>query len=483
MQRTDICSIFASVLSLLIGFFSCKKSGAQKACSNYMGENETGEVEFLSIKDVIIGNCIFLKEEYRVNKTIKGACLVAATAMLPLSQAATAGEVNISGWVNEELFITDDGQGGDFTATEGNGITLGTRVTFSGTQELPNSGLTAGFEFSIEPGGNTPLLSLTQANANTQNGAFQSVNVLASNFHVSGSFGKITLGTQSMPTDNIGVLADPSVTLWTNISPVFRGNGYTIQGLGAGATNSTWASFLACATTGLGIGYDCNGIYRTGLRYDLPTFMGVNIAVGYANDDIYDIAAKWDGEVAGLKASLHGGYSMLQGDTVLGTEGDVFQVTGGLMDPGTGLFASVSYMKDEVDGAGAGVGDEIDSYYVKAGIKRDFNSLGPTAFSFTYGSYNDAFGTGAVAAGTAGSVSAAGVAQAASAAVANPGITGSEVERIAIGVTQYFGAGFQIYGLWEQLDLDVDCSTAACSTAYGGAEELDMFVLGGTYFF
>lgn len=420
-----------------------------------------------------------------MNKTIKGACLVAATAMLPLSQAATAGEVNISGWVNEEMFITDDGQAGEFTVAEGNGITLGTRVTFSGTQELPNSGLTAGFEFSIEPGGNTPLLSLTQANSNehTHNGA--SVNVLASNFHVTGSFGKVTLGTQSMPTDNIGVLADPSATLWVNISPVFRGNGYTIRGLGAGATNSTWASFLSCASSGLGIGFDCNGVYRTGIRYDLPTLMGVNIGVSYSNDDIYDIAAKWDGEVAGLKASLHTGYSIISGGTALGNEGETFHVTGGLMDPGTGIFVNASYMNDEADNAAAGTGDDVDSYYFKGGIKRDFNSLGPTAFSFVYGSYNDAFGTGATAASNTTTINATtGVAtNTATAAVANPGITGSEVERIAIGVTQYFGAGFQIYGQWEQLDLDVDCSTAACSTAYGGAEELDMFVLGGTYFF
>ena len=49
-----------------------------------------------------------------MNKTkLKGACLVAATAMLPLSQAATAGEVNISGWINEGMFYYDDGNNSD----------------------------------------------------------------------------------------------------------------------------------------------------------------------------------------------------------------------------------------------------------------------------------------------------------------------------------------------------------------------------------
>lgn len=422
-----------------------------------------------------------------MNKTIKGACLAAAAAMLPVSQAATAGEVNISGWINEEMFGYDDSIGSDIVAAEGNGITLGTRVTFTGTTELPNTESTAGFEFSVEPGGLTPLLSFTQANADDSSTNGASVNVLASNVHIAGNWGKLTLGTQSMPTDNIAVLSDPSLTLWAEISPVFRGNGLTIQGLGAGATNTTWASFLSCLTTpGLGIGFDCNGVYRTGIRYDLPAFMGIKVAVGYANDDIYDISVNHSGSIAGLNTVIGLGYAINQGgggSNVGGTESEVFQVQAGLMDPGTGIFGSVAYMNDQADGiAGSTVllGDDVDSYFIKVGIKRAFNNLGDTAIAFKYGSYNDAFGSGATAASS--TLNANGTITA-TAAVANPGITGSEVERLGFSVTQYFGSAFQIYGTYEQLDLDVDCNTAACAAAYTGAEELDMYAIGATYFF
>ena len=78
-----------------------------------------------------------------MNKTIKGACLVAAAALLPLSQAATAGEVNISGWINEGMLFTDDGTNSDFSAIQDNGTTLASRLSFTGTQALPNTGLTA----------------------------------------------------------------------------------------------------------------------------------------------------------------------------------------------------------------------------------------------------------------------------------------------------------------------------------------------------
>ena len=64
-------------------------------------------------------------------------------------------------------------------------------------------------------------------------------------------------------------------------------------------------------------------------------------------------------------------------------------------------------------------------------------------------------------------------------------MTGSEVERIGVAVDQYFGSSLIIYGKWEQLDLDVDCTAlllATCVGAYGGADELDSFTLGAVYF-
>ncbi len=417
-----------------------------------------------------------------MNKTIKGACLVAATALLPLSQAATAGEVNISGWINEGMFYYDDSNNSDIVAIQDNGTTLASRIAFTGTQELPNSGLTAGFELTFEPAntldatnGQTPLLS-GQGTIDSNNAFGTDIGLLASNIHLSGGFGKVTLGTQSMPTDNIAVLSDPSLTLWSGVSPVFRGAGFTIQGLGAGAANTTWGSNLQCVTTpGLGIGFDCNGVYRTGIRYDLPAIMGVKIAVGYANDDIYDISLNHSGSIAGLNTVIGMGYAINQGgggaNLLDGSdESEVFQVQGGLMDPGTGIFGSVAYMIDQTDGGtgvngvGGNTGDDVDSYFIKVGVKRAFNSLGDTAISFKYGSYNDMMGAGDV------------------------GMTGSEVERIGFELVQYFGAGFQIYGTWEQLDLDVDCGgtaaqATACTANYGGAEELDMFALGATYFF
>ncbi len=410
------------------------------------------------------------------NKLFKKACVLAAATTLPMSQGVFAGEEgvdwNISGWINEAAIFYDDGQGSDVVQVSDNGTTLGSRINISGSADLPGTnGWTAGFEVILEPQStDTPLLFSNQDGTGTTsvfgdtNG--HAIGVLGNSVNVGGNWGKVTLGLQSMPTDNIAVLADPSLTLWSSISPVFRGNGFTIRGLGATAANTTWGSFLQCYTVpGLGIGLDCNGIYRNGIRYDLPALGPVNIAVGYANDDVYDIAAKYSGNLGRITTLLNLGYAINQGgggSNVGGSDSENFQAQLGLMDPQTGLFGTFAYNSDEADGPGiaATSSDDMDSWWLKVGIKKQWFAPGDTSLDFQYGSYNDAFGTGSA------------------------GLTDSEVERIGFAINQYFGSKLIIYGAYENLDLDVDCTAGtACVTDYSGAEDLDIFTLGLTYFF
>lgn len=403
---------------------------------------------------------------------LKATCLIAAAGILNPLHTAMAEEsgFKISGWINEGLTYYDDEEKSDVAQLSDNGTTLGSRITFSGSKDLNDGALNAGFEVIIEPfsgtpnfaggGQTTPLLFANQDNLDTFNGG--DIGLLGSSLFVGGKWGKLTFGLQSMPTDNIAVLGDPSVTIWSGISPVFRGNGFFIRGLGAGATNTTWSSFLQCLTTpGLGIGIDCNGIYRNGVRYDLPAFGPVSVAVGYANDEIYDIAAKYNGELGRLKTILQLGYATNGdgGSNVGGSESDVFQVQGGLMDKETGLFGTVAFQKEKADGAASGTGDDTDAYYLKAGIKKGWLGFGDSALYGEYGIYNDQYGSGNA-----------------------DGISGSEVERWGFAGEQYFGKDLIIYLKYELLSLDVD-GDATAKAIYGGAEDLTLVTLGLTYFF
>ena len=441
-------------------------------------------------------------------KLLKGVCLVAATSMIPISQAAIA-EVTLSGWVNEGVTFYDDGVSSDAVQITDGGNTLGTRMIFTASTEAA-TGLTVGMEIALEPRATGTALGWgTLGVADNQNA--HAIGVLNNNVHISGAWGKITFGLQSMPTDNIAVLEDPSLTLWSGISPVFRGGGVTIQKGGANVTagnasvgagvGSTWGDFLNCFTSpGLrgqvGIGIDCNGIARSGVRYDLPAFGPVSIAIGYANDDVYDIAAKWKGSLGRMKASVALGYAINQGpvDEVglsdftvnptgakLYNEAENFQVQAGLMDPETGLFGSIAYQNEDADlspgmqagvtalGLGGIVTDDSDAWWLKVGIKKQWFDVGDTSLSFDYGQYDDQYGLVSAVAG----------------------VTGSEVERIGVAIDQYFGSSLIIYGKWEQLDLDVDTTAASVSFLSGlglgpyggGIQELDTFTLGAVYFF
>ncbi|WP_412971028.1 porin [Glaciecola sp. MF2-115] len=403
------------------------------------------------------------------NKKLFKTCI--ATAILA-SMSATAmaddeATWKISGWINEGITYYDDGQGSDIAQLGDNGTTLGSRIALTGGYKPENTGLQFGFEVIVEPtaavdgNSSSPLLS-NQDGISNANAFGSGVSLLSNNVYMSGDFGKITIGTQSMPTDNIAVLADPSVTIWSGISPLFRMLGFSIRGVDATAGNQTWGNFAQCAgLNGLGIGIDCNGIYRNGIRYDLPEFGGVNIAVGYANDEVYDVALKYAGEVAGLTTMFNAGYAYNAdgGQNVLGSSSETLQFQLGLMDAESGMFGTFAYQMEDVEDADVGSGDDTDVYHIKVGVKRAFNSYGDSAFYVDYGSYNDQYGMAHL-----------------------EGVTGSQLSVLGFAAEQYFGGRFLMYAKYEIISLDVD-GTANAQALYDGAQDLNLFQLGATFFF
>ena len=438
--------------------------------------------------------------------------IATAVAALSCSQAAmadTGGDNwSISGWINQAVTYVDDGHSNDVVSVPDNGTTLGSRLTLAGSTELPNSGLTAGFEVILEPRNSSNLLGFGTGSTGSihsfdgNNG--DSIGILGHSVHLSGNFGKLTFGLQSMPTDNIAVLEDPSLTLWSSIPAVFRGNAVEIRRADSGTipnvagrsaqavnnvvipevqqTNIAWGDFMGCYTAGLrggaGIGIDCNGIYRQGVRYDLPEFGPFTVAVGASNDDVYDVAAKFKNEVAGLKTQFAVGYAInrqgaeitpeipgipgvvLTVPAVVLDEAENLQMQLGIMDMHTGLFGAFSYQREWAELDGGGELPDTDAYWLKVGIKRAFNSLGDTSLAFQYGSYNDQYST-----------------------VRSKEITDSEVQRLGVEVNQYFGSRLIVYGVWEQLSLDVEGTDPGPVAALNGAEDLNMFTAGLTFFF
>ncbi|MCB1916854.1 MAG: porin, partial [Rhodocyclaceae bacterium] len=123
---------------------------------------------------------------------------------LGFSQAALSeSNLNISGWVNEGMVYYDDGVDSDTFQTTDNGTTLNSRITFSASADVPNTSMKAGMEIILEPNqsSETPLLFSSQS-ASGGSGAGDTIGTLGKSIYLEGSWGKVTMGLQSMPTDN-----------------------------------------------------------------------------------------------------------------------------------------------------------------------------------------------------------------------------------------------------------------------------------------
>ncbi|NIQ11257.1 MAG: hypothetical protein GWO23_17080 [Gammaproteobacteria bacterium] len=139
---------------------------------------------------------------------------------------------------------------------------------------------------------------------------------------------------------------------------------------------------------------------------------------------------------------------------------DNLQIQAGFMDnAGSGLFGSVAYQREETDVVGT---DSTDAYWIKAGIKRAFNSLGDTSIAGQFGMYNDQFFNISVAGGGAAAT-----------------FNGSEVTRYGVEVVQYFGSAFQAYVVWETLDVEADLIAGGTADA----DEIYNVRVGGVVFF
>ncbi|MEM9385674.1 MAG: porin [Pseudomonadota bacterium] len=400
-----------------------------------------------------------------------GVALALAAAYPAVAQDDEA-TFSISGWINEGAAFYDDGESSDIVQTSDNGTTLGSRITFAGSAPLPNSGMKAGFEVILEPQSIfTPLIFSNQTNFDSQVGG--DIRLLGSSAYVEGKAGKLTFGLQSMPTDNIAVLADPSLTLWSSISPLFRFNGFSIRGTGDGA--AVWGDFAECLTGNElqgagGIGIDCNGIYRNGIRYDLPTITeGLNIAIGYANDDIYDVALKYNHDFGGATGVFHIGYAENNGGTTFYESASNLQVQAGLMHKDSGIFGTLAFQSEEAEDLSAtaqaiGYGDDTTAWWFKGGVKRSFFSWGDTALTGWYGQYNDQFGD-------------------INATLTTGMITDSQMDRFGLSIDQYFGSKLIMYLVWETLDIEVDGTTTQVEAAFNNAEQINSVVLGMTFFF
>lgn len=370
--------------------------------------------------------------------------------------------LTISGWVAEQVMWWDDGTESNVYVT-GVGTTLSSHFKMTGAAQI-TPGWTAGYVLHVEVGTADPLTSVDQHHDDGGEGvrAYQSYWFLKSE-----SLGKLSLGQLSPASDNAAILVDGSGSLVPANWVLFDNQafGLRVNGIYTGANWGDLAQCQSWGTGGLGAAGDCGGFAGPGnyIRYDTPTFGGFSASASWGEDDAWDAAVRYAGEFAGFKVAATGAY-FSQNDTsnVLGHDrGSNWQVGAYVQHIPTGLFAYGAYGADinTPDGAydfGA------ERWYVKAGLRQRWTSLGHTVLYGEYGQKNDNIDCGR---GNGNNAYNGTNDQAFDCDGANHA-TGGQLTQWGLGVVQEIdSAAMSLWLSYRHFDGEIDCTAGGCGSA------------------
>ena len=399
-----------------------------------------------------------------------GNCCADLEERIAELEATTARKGNrkvsltVTGWVSSQLYWFDDGIESNVYVVDNNND-LSSNFKFTGSATI-SPGWKAGYSLWVYTNGPSSLVA-TENGLPNKNWGLQVENSYW--FIQSDQLGKISLGKQSMGADNAALGTDFSGTLFPANSVTFDGGALrVVDGATGLATGARWLNVAFwCEHAGVGIANDCAGGRLNGIRYDTPTFAGFSLSAGWAEDDYWDIAARYSGEFSGIKVSLATAYSESTDPNILGLSGadnnnQYFQAGGMVKHLASGLWVHGTYGLNSIDNGPNHIDalpDEITGWYLKAGWSNKFSSLGATHFYGEYGRNDDAFQHGQTINGAL--------------------VLTSEADRFGVGIVQEIDAAAM--SLWVKYrHHQLDATTAAGAFS---AEDVDMFLAGAVIFY
>jgi predicted porin len=347
-----------------------------------------------------------------------GDCCADLEERIAELEATTARKGNrkvsltISGYIAQEITWWDDG-GESNVYLHGLGPTQATNVRFGGQAQI-SPGWKAGFliriqNLSDDPFGRIAGQGLDQNNPNIDRG----LNTQMAYWYIQNKdLGKVSVGrmahagkSAAMGTDQSGTQIIDSYTLLDGFPQfIIRTDGDLAPG------GLTWGQLAFCYAQSSPLGGDCNGIVLNGVRYDTPTVAGFTASASWGEDDFWEVALRYSSEFSGFKLALGAGYSEFTIENVTGPlppdshkDSKFFQAGGYLQHVDSGLFVHAAYghedNSDTTIGAAALTPPDSHHWYVKAGIRRAWTSLGATIIYGDYAEYIDQVGPGALGLG------------------------------------------------------------------------------------
>ncbi len=385
--------------------------------------------------------------------------------------------LTISGFVAQQVMYWDDGQESNVYITDTGSVSIGTHVRFAGQATIA-PGWTAGYVLKLETIQNDSLLVSQDADngvaanamalvANGNGGSLSAVAVESSYWFVkSESLGKLSVGKQSSAADNQAIIVDGSGSLVVANYVMYDVNAFFVRN-SAGGNVGGWGAFASCAPLdgGGGVAGDCDGYPNNNVRYDTPVFAGFSASASWGEDDIWAISGRYAGEFSGFKLALAAAYLESRDENGPGIlangpnfDTSAWQVGGYVQHVPTGLFVYAAYAEEGIDTPG-NLKPEGDMWYLKAGLRQRWSSLGHTVLYGEYSEKDDMMNSAAFASGW----------------------TGSELEQYGLGVVQEVeAAAMTVWLTWRHYELDSTCVAASfCDTSTApGVEDLDIVKAG-----
>lgn len=313
--------------------------------------------------------------------------------------------LSITGYVTKQIMFWSDGVERNAYITDV-GPTQATNFRFTGEAAIA-ADWKAGYMIRIQdltdnPMGSSQFVDSTDMGLNVQ---------MAHWYVASKEFGKLSLGRNALAAKSAAMFTDLSGTQVIANYVLFDGGGFFLRKGGA-LTTLKWGDFGYCYAQQRPWGGDCDGIVMNGVRYDSPTFAGFSTSASWGEDDDWEIAGRYAGEIGGFKLAFGIGYSVntdvsTQPPPVSATKDSAYFQTGGYAQHlASGLFVHAAYGSEDNSGERTLAGftePNSHQWYVKGGIRRQWLPLGASVIYGEYGAYIDQLSPAALAAGATSS--------------------------------------------------------------------------------
>jgi hypothetical protein len=313
--------------------------------------------------------------------------------------------LTVTGYVTKQVMFWDDGVERNAYISD-IGPTQATNFRLTGEAAIA-PGWKAGYMIRIQDLSNNPMGS-NQALTSTDQG----LNAQMANWFIaSKELGKVSIGKNALAAKSTAMFTDLSGTQVIANYVLFDGGAFFLRS-GGKLTNLKWGDFGYCYAQQRPWGGDCDGIVMNGVRYDSPAYNGFSLSASWGQDDDWEVAGRYSGELSGFKLALGVGYSVNTDESTqpppisLGKESAVFQAGGYAEHLSSGLFLHAAYGNEDNNGTKTLAGfTEPNSrqWYVKGGIRRQWLPLGHSVLYAEYGAYLDQMSPAALAAGATSS--------------------------------------------------------------------------------